>query len=94
MYSSFIEFIEIIFSTRLINSMMHEHSIRSAMLIVYNGVARTLKNTHIKGRLLYQAMVLYISWELFLKERISSLWGRILSFKSSSFRFGKSLLPH
>ena len=33
MCCNFIEFIEIVFSTLFINSMMHEHLIRSAMLI-------------------------------------------------------------
>ena len=33
-------------------------------------------------------------WELLLKERICSQRKRILSFKSSYLRYGKSLLPH
>ena len=50
--------------------------------------------THIKGRLLDQAVILLIS-SLFLKG--TSLKGkreRIPSFKSSSFLYGKSRLPH
>ena len=36
----------------------------------------------------------FSKWELLLKERICSQRERILSFKSSSLRYGKSLLPH
>ena len=62
-----------------------------------NGVARTLKKVmHIKKRLLYQAVILYpfSKWKPLLKERICSQRERILSFKSSSLRYGKSLLPY
>ena len=49
--------------------------------------------THIKGRLLDQAVIPlqsrpFSKWELLLKERIRSQRGRILSFKSSSFWYG------
>ena len=33
-------------------------------------------------------------WDLLLKERICSQRSRIISFKGSSLRNGKSLLPH
>ena len=36
----------------------------------------------------------FLKWELLLKERICSQRDRILSFKSSSLRYGKSPLPH
>ena len=63
---------------------------------MYNGVARILKKvTHIKGRLLYQVMILYYNIPF---EMGTSLTGKnllpeggILSFKSSSLRYGKSL---
>ena len=57
------------------------------------------KVMHIKGRLLDHAVILFycilfLKWELHLKERICSQRERILSFKGSSLWFGKSLLPH
>ena len=50
------------------------------------------KVTHIKGRLLYQAMILYkirpfSKWEFLLKEKICSHRERILSFKSRSLNY-------
>ena len=36
----------------------------------------------------------FSNWELLVKERICSQRERVLSFKSSSFWYGKSLLPH
>ena len=71
------------------------------MLHPVNGVARTLKKSpHIKGRLLYQSVILFnrvasfFKWELLLKGRICSQRERIVSFKSSSLWYDKSLLPH
>ena len=49
------------------------------------GVARTLKNTYINGILLKQTVES-------LQMRPFSKWE--LLFKSSSFWYGKSLLPH
>ena len=51
----------------------------------------TEKITHIKGRLLYQAFILYNYAPFRIKERFCSQRERILSFKSSSLRYGKSL---
>ena len=62
-----------------------------------NVVARTLeKDTHIKERLLDQTVILFNcvpfqNGNLLLKERICSQKGRILSFKSSSWRYGNHL---
>ena len=67
------------------------------MYIVLLTVARMIKNTHIKGKLLDQAMVLF-NCDPFQNE--TSLKGknllpeRILSFKSSSLGYGKSFLQH
>ena len=57
------------------------------------------KVMHIKGRLLDQTLilfngVLFSKSELFLKERNCSQGERILSIKSSSLWYGRSLLPH
>ena len=62
----------------------------------YNGIARTLKKLRTsKGDYcIKQYYVPFAKWELFLKERICSQGEQILSFKSSSSRYGKSFLPH
>ena len=56
------------------------------------------KVTHIKGTLLYKALILYnyvpFQIELLLKERICSQGKRFFSFKSSFLRYGTLFLPH
>ena len=64
-----------------------------------NGVARTLKKyAHQRETTVSSNGSLQLrpfsKWELLFKERICSHRERILSFKSSSLRYEKSLLPH
>ena len=48
----------------------------------------TEKVTHIKKRLLDQVIIPFLKWEILLKERICSQREQILSFKSSSLKYG------
>ena len=80
-----------------------EHTVlvgRTMVLCVCsNGLARTLKSyahqreTAVSSNDSLQ-LCPFSKWELLLKERICSQRERILSFKSSSLRYVKSLLPY
>ena len=70
-----------------------------SILCYNNDVARTFKKLRTsKGghsiKQCFSTITSLFEMELLLKERICSERERILSFKSSSLRHGKSLLPH
>ena len=72
----------------------------SSAVVVVNGVARTLiKHTHVKGRLLDQAVIFFNcvpfqNGSFYKRKEFALQRERILSFKSNSLWYGKSLLPH
>ena len=66
---------------------------------IINGVTRRLKKLRTSRETTGSSsdsfhLHSFSKWELLLEERICSQREQILSLKSSSLRYGKSLLPH